>query len=115
MVTGGATYNFVIPAGTVVKGNTPVTFNLAKKVAPSAYMVEIKTANVRGAGTDAKVEVKLNGESGSSDFVELDAEGDDREKGRTDEYVVSCRNLGDIKCKSISIVLLDKSMWFYVI
>jgi hypothetical protein len=65
------------------------------QAAPAQYQLELRTCNVEDAGTDARVEVRLNGNI-SSAWINLDNPGDDRERGRTDVYNFTLSGLGPI-------------------
>eukprot|EP01046_Picozoa_sp_COSAG06_P033716 COSAG06_NODE_3464_length_5301_cov_4.178201_1_plen_1602_part_01 len=63
---------------------------------PNTYTVTTVTGNRRGAGTDANVFVDLVGESGESGRQQLESSRSNFERGRTDEFRVSCPALGGI-------------------
>lgn len=50
------------------------------------YTIEVKTGNVTGAGTDADVYIRLLGTLDTTNYMELDNPGDDRERGDLDVY-----------------------------
>ncbi|GAB2850810.1 PLAT/LH2 domain-containing protein [Lentzea nigeriaca] len=68
------------------------------QAAPAQYNIEVRTCNVEDAGTDARVEVRLNGSS----WINLDNPGDDRERGRTDTYNFTLSDLGPITSLAIA-------------
>ncbi|GGU34344.1 PLAT/LH2 domain-containing protein [Lentzea flava] len=68
------------------------------QAAPAQYNIEVRTCNVEDAGTDARVEVRLNG----SGWINLDNPGDDRERGRTDTYNFTLTDLGPITSVAIA-------------
>ena len=69
--------------------------------AAAQYRLEVKTCNVEDAGTDARVEVRLNGNS-SSTWINLDNPGDDRERGHTDVYDKTLSDYGPIRSLDIA-------------
>ncbi|WKK24015.1 PLAT/LH2 domain-containing protein [Streptomyces olivoreticuli] len=61
------------------------------------YDVDIYTANIRDAGTDARVQIQLIGEKGKSPEIELNNPGDDFEQGQWGHYRLSIDDIGDLK------------------
>lgn len=68
------------------------------QAAPAQYNIEVRTCNVEDAGTDARVEIRLNG----SGWINLDNPGDDRERGKTDRYNFTLSDLGPITSADIA-------------
>ena len=69
------------------------------------FEVTVTTGNKLGAGTDAKVYLILYGDKGQSDklhLVETKTNTDPFEKGKTDVFIVSSLNIGDIAKINIS-------------
>jgi hypothetical protein len=61
------------------------------------YDVKIKTGNVKNAGTDAKVFVRLKGTKGSSDLFYINSDKDDFEKNSiTSQRLIVEKSLGDL-------------------
>ncbi|MGW4207452.1 PLAT/LH2 domain-containing protein [Lentzea sp. NPDC004789] len=71
------------------------------QAAPAVYTVDLVTCDVEDAGTDARVEARLNGTI-SSGWNNLDTSGDDRERGHTDSYSFTLSNLGPIRSIDLS-------------
>jgi len=66
------------------------------------YEIQICTSDIRGAGTDATVSLRLYGSSRDSSWLRLDNGNniDPFERGMTDTFKISCQNLGELKsCK----------------
>ncbi|XP_064633987.1 lipoxygenase homology domain-containing protein 1-like isoform X3 [Lineus longissimus] len=63
----------------------------------SQYRVTVFTGNVRGAGTDANVHVCLFGDQGESTPKRLDKTGNNFERGKKDEFMISCPAVGKIQ------------------
>ncbi|OKI02329.1 hypothetical protein A6A06_14870 [Streptomyces sp. CB02923] len=61
------------------------------------YDLNIATANINDAGTDATVKIQLIGEKGKSPEVALDKPGNDFEQGDHDTYRVTIDDIGDLK------------------
>jgi len=62
------------------------------------YLVQITTADIPTAGTDADVEIKLIGNDGESDWMGLDNYGyNDFEQGDQGSYVIRTRDIGALK------------------
>ncbi|TDE27623.1 PLAT/LH2 domain-containing protein [Actinomadura sp. 6K520] len=70
-------------------------------VAPLAsvnYVISITTGNLSGAGTNSKVEVRINGSQGSSPFLELNDPGrDEFERGDTNNFGRALADLGTLR------------------
>lgn len=61
------------------------------------YQVTVKTGNLDDSGTDADVTIKINGSIGSTEFLPLDDERNNFEKGAIDTFdVQSSTNVGVI-------------------
>ncbi len=71
------------------------------QAAPAVYTIDLVTCNVEDAGTDARVEARLNGTI-SSQWNNLDTSGDDRERGHTDSYSFTLSDLGPIRSIDLS-------------
>lgn len=63
-----------------------------------------------GAGTDATVDVRMNGSS----WINLDNPGDDRERGRTDVYVKSLPDVGPVTTFDIAFNNKGDSSYWYL-
>ncbi|MEU0885952.1 PLAT/LH2 domain-containing protein [Lentzea sp. NPDC005914] len=81
-------------AGTMAMGGTA-------QAAAAQYTIDLKTCDVEDAGTDARVEARLNGNI-SSIWSNLDNPGDDRERGHTDSYSTTLTALGPIRSIDLS-------------
>ena len=68
------------------------------QAAPAQYNNEDRTCDVEDAGTDARVEISMNGSS----WINLDNPGDDRERGKTDRYNFTLTSLGPISSVAIA-------------
>ena len=71
------------------------------QAAPAQYNIEVRTCNVEDAGTDSRVEMRLNGTIASG-WNNLDNPGDDRERGKTDFYNLTLSDLGTIRSVDIA-------------
>lgn len=63
------------------------------------YLVSVTTGDKSGAGTDARVYIKMHGSKGSSDTIWLDTSasfGDPFELGQTDVFPISAPDVGDL-------------------
>ena len=60
------------------------------------YEIEIETGDVKNAGTDAKVYIKLYGENGESSYIQLDNNENNYEKNKTDYFNLEYKDLGAI-------------------
>jgi hypothetical protein len=65
------------------------------------YDITIHTANVNYAGTDGNVSLRVNGASGSTSFMRLDDSADNYERNRTDHFLRSDVNVGQIRSVTI--------------
>ena len=79
------------------------------QAAAGNYHIEVRTCDVEDAGTDSRVEARLNGSAGSSAWILLDNPGDDRERGRTDVYDKTLSNLGSVNSIDIYFANNDDS------
>lgn len=66
-----------------------------------AYKVLVRTSNIRNAGTDANVFITLYGKAADGSSVDsgaqrLESSRNDFERGRRDEFTITCPPLGDI-------------------
>jgi lipoxygenase homology domain-containing protein 1 len=77
-----------LAAGLALGAIAPAAAAAQPAAAQSAvsYTVEVKTGDVSGAGTDADVYIRLLGSRGTTTYMELDKEGDDRERNQLDRY-----------------------------
>jgi hypothetical protein len=86
-----------LPSGVVVDSTKIVRGRWQTRITtnPAAiYEVTLQTGDVSGAGTDADVFIKLDGDS---EEYELDNPGNDRERGDTDVYYVGKKDVGSVK------------------
>jgi hypothetical protein len=60
------------------------------------YKVEVKTGDIRGAGTDANVFLQLFGEHGDTGEQKLESSGNNFERGHTDTFGLEAVDLGEI-------------------
>ncbi|MGW7042201.1 PLAT/LH2 domain-containing protein [Streptomyces avermitilis] len=60
------------------------------------YRINVHTADVDGAGTDANVYITVFGSNGSSDEIQLDSGRDDFERNSVDTFTHTLRDLGDL-------------------
>ena len=68
----------------------------------SSYKIQIKTGNIKNAGTDCRVEVKIVGSKNETSFHELDTLlHNDFERGNIDEFTISDIDIGDIEYLSL--------------
>ena len=65
------------------------------QAAPAQYRIEVRTCDVDKAGSDSRVEVRLNGTT-QSGWINLDNPGDDRERGKTDVYDFTLSEFGPL-------------------
>jgi PLAT/LH2 domain len=66
------------------------------QAAPASYLIDARTCDIAGAGTDANVQLKLSGSLAESSWLVLDNPGDDRERGQTDHYSFVLSDVGSI-------------------
>ena len=79
------------------------------QAAAGNYHIEVRTCDVKDAGTDSRVEARVNGSTTSSGWILLDNPGDDRERGRTDVYDKTLSDLGTISSIDIYFANNDDS------
>lgn len=60
------------------------------------YKVEVKTGDIRGAGTDANVFLQLFGEHGDTGERKLESSGNNFERGCTNTFGIEAVDLGEI-------------------
>ncbi|XP_059165242.1 lipoxygenase homology domain-containing protein 1-like [Physella acuta] len=73
------------------------------------YRINVRTGDVAGAGTDARIYIILHGARGSTDRIGLpDDEGDKFERGSLDSFTVSAENVGRLRSITIG---HDNKMW----
>ena len=61
------------------------------------YTINVKTGDISHAGTDARVYIKMYGTRAISEYIHLDNSEDNHERGKTDSYTISHKNLGSIR------------------
>ncbi|MEU3643721.1 PLAT/LH2 domain-containing protein [Lentzea sp. NPDC034063] len=81
-------------AGTLAMGTA--------QAAPGQYRIEVQTCDVPDAGTDSRVEARINGSTSSSGWINLDNPGDDRERGDRDVYDRTLSEVGAISSIDIA-------------
>jgi len=57
---------------------------------PRPHLIEVTTGDVRGAGTDANVDITLHGTEGTFGPHRLETSANDFERGRVDRFQVEC-------------------------
>lgn len=73
------------------------------------YTVELRTANIDGAGTNADVDIQIKGQSATSQWFTLDNPGDDRERGSWNRYVLfNSTHLGSINGITLRVKKADE-------
>eukprot|EP00794_Sanderia_malayensis_P013984 gene13984-15442_t len=72
-------------------------FNAATLSVSYYYDVILQTGNRFGAGTDAKVFLKLHGEKGSTEEILLPSKKGDLERGMVNRYKVNAKDLGNLR------------------
>lgn len=60
------------------------------------YKVQVKTGDIRGAGTDANVFLQLFGVNGDAGERKLESSGNNFERGHTDTFGIEAVDLGDL-------------------
>ena len=60
------------------------------------YKVQVKTGDIRGAGTDANVFLQLFGEHSDTGEQKLESSGNNFERGHTDTFGIEAVDLGEI-------------------
>jgi hypothetical protein len=65
------------------------------------YTIRTTTTDLLDAGTDANVEIRLNGTLASSGFVALDNDSENFERGRVDSFTRRLADLGTIRSADI--------------
>lgn len=80
-----------------VFGDTAINANL------NYYIVEIRTADEKDAGTDADISINIHGDKDETGFISLDTENhDDFERGSTKSYLISTfKDIGTIQSFTI--------------
>lgn len=71
------------------------------QAAPAQYTIQVVTCDVDDAGTDARVEARLNGDISSPWFV-LDRPNEEFERGRTASFHFTMPDLGPIRSVDIA-------------
>jgi len=61
------------------------------------YNVKFKTGTMMGAGTDSNIFLRLIGELGSTDEIQVDCKKNDTEKGSTDQYEIPLDDVGHLR------------------
>lgn len=72
------------------------------QAAPAQYNVLLVTCDVDDAGTDARVEARLNGDISGPWFL-LDLPGEEFERGRTDSFSFTMQRLGPIRSVDLAV------------
>ncbi|GMH36686.1 hypothetical protein BSKO_04559 [Bryopsis sp. KO-2023] len=107
VICGNTAQQVIFPAGCWLSKEKGLEVDLYPVGAPGArsanrYRICIITSDVRGAGTDASVFLKLLGQSGESEDLRMDdSSGNPFERGQTDSFDVDSNNLGDLKSLQI--------------
>ena len=65
--------------------------------AATSYDINVKTCDVYLAGTDANVQIRLEGESGTSNWLLLDKAGNDFKRSALDSFSFTINTVGKIK------------------
>ena len=89
-----------------------------RNITAVTYHVSIRTGDVFGAGTDAKVYVNLIGENADTGKRELHQAENHRnkfERGRTDLFYIEAADLGKVRSWSLINVLLASMDLHYLI
>jgi hypothetical protein len=68
------------------------------------YQISVVTSDIENAGTDATVEVRLNGTSGSSNFMILDSAKDNFERNSTDTFIRPLSDLGTLESVDVHFI-----------
>ncbi|GFN87702.1 hypothetical protein PoB_001420800 [Plakobranchus ocellatus] len=77
-----------------------ITASGAQMLSTTTFNVSVKTGDVRGAGTDANVFLKIFGTSGDTGNLQLrqsENASDKFERGRTDQFKLEATDIGKIK------------------
>ncbi|KJK48861.1 hypothetical protein UK23_15730 [Lentzea aerocolonigenes] len=82
---------------------TIMTLTTAQAAPPVPYTVQVVTCDLVGAGTDARIEARLNGTISSSPWLGLGNPGDYHENGRVDTYNFVAPYLGPIQSVDIAV------------
>lgn len=76
----------------------PATSDETSTYAPlSLYHITVYTGDRHGAGTNAKVSIKLIGEKGSTSEIKLENAQDNFERKKADKFVIEAVEIGAIK------------------
>eukprot|EP00736_Rhodelphis_marinus_P000918 Rmarinus@m.27357 len=75
----------------------PVTDDSALADLPTTYLVQVATADRKGAGTDANVYIDIVGEHGATGKRILESGKNDFERGHCDPYRIESPDLGDLQ------------------
>jgi hypothetical protein len=65
-------------------------------MATKIYDIAVYTGDLSGAGTDANVEIRLNGTLRSTSFMVLDNSDDNFERNQTDHFFIPLPDLGTL-------------------
>lgn len=77
------------------------------------YVIKVKTGDLENAGTDSNVQIRLNGSLGRSGFIDLEKPGDDRQRGKIDEYTKLWTDLGALRSIDIKFTRMgDGAGWY---
>ncbi|ESO97796.1 hypothetical protein LOTGIDRAFT_208950 [Lottia gigantea] len=77
-----------------------ITASGSQMLSTTSYHVQVKTGDVRGAGTDANVSLKIfgtNGDTGSIQLRQSDSAANKFERNRTDTFKLEATDIGKIK------------------
>ena len=69
---------------------------LPDKKLESAYTIEVKTADLRGAGSQASVFINLFGTEAESGVQSLESSPDSFSRGKTDVFSIKTKEIGDL-------------------
>lgn len=61
------------------------------------YKVSVTTGDRRGAGTDANVFINIVGKLGKSGDRQLEGQGNNFERNKTDVFGIECVDLGELE------------------
>ena len=86
----------------VVTAAMVTIFGASTASAAVAYQINVQTCNIKHAGTDANVSVRLAGPAGLTEWAVLNNPGDDRERGQIDFYTKALADVGPIFALDLS-------------
>jgi hypothetical protein len=76
-----------------------------------SYTVRVKTCDLPNAGTDGNLHITILGTAGEVPATALNHSGDDRERGRTDEYHLLGEDIGPVTSIVLQFRLAGSSNW----